>query len=229
MSDFYGNKTQAAFLFSYDRLREISDRLYFWTFTGNTACTDLQFTHAWHLFLRRLNKNYYGELFGLRVFERHPGDGERSGLLHCHCVVNLRLAIDVVKRLAVGSGIGRVMWVNESWDGLDGYLSKYLTKEHKLGHRIRSWAKFGYWDHCRVGSVVMESHEADLFRFTYLMFKGQKGAWAKTRAEVERIKTQLGLRDASLVVNGIAMPEPVPEITPIFDKTAHPMSGDNPF
>src|ERR1035438_6817742 len=49
---FPRSKSEAAFLFSFDRLRAISEKLYFWTFTSESSCEDWQFARGWAYFQR---------------------------------------------------------------------------------------------------------------------------------------------------------------------------------
>jgi hypothetical protein len=182
-------KSAAAFALSFDILRKITEGpLYFWTFTAEDLSHDVQFCWAWKIFMRLLNHRYRGSVCGLRVFERHVGDGLRHGRLHAHVVCNRYLRISELKRLARNTGIGQVMWVKKAWDGLDDYLSKYMTKEGRL-RGVRQWAAFGHWDHCPVSRVIVESEEANLYRSVaaQLKLERQTHIWTKTKGLVEQI------------------------------------------
>jgi hypothetical protein len=216
-------KSQAAFLFSFDRLQAISNQLYFWTFTASTSSHDWEFSHAWHYFQKRLDRYYDSSLFGLRVFERHPGPGPREGELHCHCVVNLKVSIWNAKRLARGSGIGQIMWVRKAWPGLNDYLAKYLNKQRKLTG-IRSWARFGMWDHCTVNGVEVNSAETRLYKSVYTEFRGSQHAWINTRVKVAKIKRELST-NFDLIINGQGV---ITESRPLSETGGMMISG-NPF
>jgi|CZKI01.1.fsa_nt_gi hypothetical protein len=186
---FPRSKSEAAFLFSFDRLRAISEKLYFWTFTSESSCEDWQFARGWAYFQSRLRKRFDGGLCGLRVFQRFNGWGARHGELHCHAVVNQWVYVRTLRYLARGTGIGQVMKVLEAKSGLEDYLARYMSREGRL-EGIRSWARIGCWDHCRVRDVECGGDEANLLRLCYAQFRGNPRAWILARGEFERIRAK---------------------------------------
>jgi len=81
-------------------------------------------------------------LVGVRVLERH-----KSGFLHYHAIVNIRIPIDRVLAIGKRYGIGRtsVTKINTP-KGAVLYMAKYLTKETAVkgrGCRLKSWGTVG--------------------------------------------------------------------------------------
>jgi hypothetical protein len=211
--DFVGSKTQAAFVLSYRRLSSYFDPLYFWTFTAADKSKDWEFSNAWGCFQDRLHYVYGGCLCGLRVFERHMGRGVRRGTLHCHVIVSHRIGIGEVRRLAVGSGIGRVMWVRVCWSGMEEYLAKYMGKELGHGTGVRSWARFGPWDSVCVTNLVAHSATADLMRHLVRRREGDPDAFQLARYDFDCLTMGRRLSDrpailASLLARGYFQPGP---------------------
>lgn len=170
-------KSEAAFRLSFRKLQEENRKLYFWTFTAEHVETDRRFASAFHLFWDgRLRNRLPADFAALRVFQHHEGDGERSGLLHAHMVCNARLPVTELRRLAYGTGIGQVMDVRRAKRGLEDYLCRYMARDGGL-FGIRTWAKLGYWEHCRKTDIEVHSRDADFFRAVMRL----TGDWAQTR------------------------------------------------
>lgn len=130
---------------------------------------DNRFARAVQAFCTKLRNGMYTErgqekpgwpegFMALRVFEPF-----QSGYLHCHFVCNLRLPAKWIWRIAEGTGIGRVD-VKRCNVGVADYLCKYLRKEHVLPG-LRTWAKWGNWEHVRVNNVEVDSQESRLLKW----------------------------------------------------------------
>lgn len=166
----YHTKRETAFLMSFQAIWESSPRCYFWTFTPHCWMHDWQFAKAWNRFLIRWNKWGYGEGFkGLRVFEPF-----QSGQLHSHAVINTRFAVDAMRRVAVGTGIGRIH-VRRAYPHDAEYLAKYMFKlSGKLPDNIRAWDKIGTWRHTAIRNVEIKSTQAEMVRYAYnIVFSGE--------------------------------------------------------
>ena len=158
-------KTCAAFNFSVEKLFKEYEKVYFWTFTFKSVPGDDQMAmEAWAMLHSRLRNNF-PDMQGLRVCELHKNHG-----IHFHCLVNIRIPIDRMKRLAFGNG--RLFGVNHYLDfgrlsvevanlGAGAYLAKYLTKQYasdnNFWHR-RRWGSMGGFDYVRVGQIAFESN-----------------------------------------------------------------------
>lgn len=115
----------------------------------------------------RLNKKWNNvgrpeNFMALRVFEPF-----KSGYLHCHFVTNCRIGVRQMRRLAEGTGIGRID-VRVCNVGVADYLCKYLRKDHVLPG-LRTWAKWGNWQHVCVNNVEIDSRETRLMRWCRMM------------------------------------------------------------
>ncbi len=128
----------AAYMIAADELME-SKRVFFWTFTFKETQPVWFAPPAWN----RLQKDlfdWFGKFQGIRVAEMHREHG-----LHFHVLLNARLPIAVVKRLAEAYGFGRIE-VQEvrHRKATTRYLIKYLAKGEKLPCRgLRRWTRFG--------------------------------------------------------------------------------------
>jgi len=146
-------RTNLAFEFSAQRLSERSEHLYFWTFTfKKTPIDDETGMKDWDNFRSRVCK-VWPNLKGLRVVELHRSHG-----IHFHALVNMRIPIERVKRVAHGSGklngynryldFGR-MSVAKCDSGTSGYMAKYLTKQYREDYNFgsrRRWGTIGGFD-----------------------------------------------------------------------------------
>lgn len=162
-------KVEIAFLMSMKMIFESSRKCYFWTLTPAWAMGDNRFARAVNSFCKKFGNAVRDELgqekagwppgfMAIRVFEPF-----KSGFLHCHFVCNMRLPAKMVWRIAAGTGIGRVD-VRRCNPGVADYLCKYLRKEHVLPG-LRTWAKWGNWEHVRVNNVEVDSQETRLLKW----------------------------------------------------------------
>ena len=107
-------------------------------------------------FLKHLRNVLEGDWGGVRVAELHKEHG-----VHYHALINRRLSVDVVRRVARCHGIGRI-FVEVADNNGAAYLSKYLSKQRagplcRSGRRARRWASFGPIRKTRVCDVVNDS------------------------------------------------------------------------
>lgn len=158
-------KSTCAFLMNAERLWQKGFRVYFWTFTFNVCHSDWESAELWRDFLHHLRISLGGDWSGVRVSEIHPG-GHGT---HFHALINRRLNVNVVRRIAKCHGFGRIFVEvadqnltpsGESAAAL--YLSKYLSKSRsgpvgKTGRSTRRWAAFGPMPKTRVKDLVNES------------------------------------------------------------------------
>lgn len=162
-------KVEIAFLMSMKMIFESSPKCYFWTLTPAWAMGDNRFARAVNMFCRKFGTAMRDErghekagwppgFMAIRVFEPF-----KSGFLHCHFVCNMRLPAKMVWRIAAGTGIGRVD-VKRCNPGVADYLCKYLRKEHVLPG-LRTWAKWGNWQHAKVNNIVVDSQETRLLKW----------------------------------------------------------------
>lgn len=150
-----------------ERLIETSERTYFWTATFYTLHADWECLTLWRKFLNHLRKVIGPGWGGVRVAELHKERG-----VHFHFLINLRVGIDLVRRIAQCYGIGRidVRRVRPTGFMKDGslavnvakYMAKYLSKQREApltqsGRRARRWAAFGDIDATRISDLVNES------------------------------------------------------------------------
>jgi len=149
------SKAHAAFILSAYRLFDMSPKsIYFWTFTWKTCQPDWRYSMQWKGFSRELQDRYGGGIKGLRVAEVHPG--EFSHGLHYHVLVNRRVCIQWVRRIASKYGMGRISVSKATWsDAL--YIAKYLSKENDLSPGMRRWGTIGGWKHTPVRNVECDS------------------------------------------------------------------------
>ena len=150
-------KTQAAFLLSVEKLFAMSKAVYFWTFTFKKVYPDWWYPGAWRKFALDVTNLYGGYVCGLRVLEAHKEHG-----LHYHLLVNRRINIHLMLRMAKRYGFGRI-GVERADKGSGRYLAKYLAKENKL-HGVARWHSFGAFEAVRVSDVVIESEYMEVRR-----------------------------------------------------------------
>ena len=141
-------KSAVAFLLSAEKLFEIEDKLYFWTFTFRHVLNDWDYSRTWGAFIKALCNLYGGTLRGLKVVEFHKSHGA-----HYHALLNKRIYVGQVRRLAVRYGIGRVH-VKMADGGATEYLSKYLGKQFKGRNqafsRMCRWGTIGTFTGTRI-------------------------------------------------------------------------------
>jgi len=162
-------KKEIAFLMSMKMVMDSAKRCYFWTLTPAWLMGDNRFSRAveafctaWRNHMRDkhgLDKAGWGPGFkAIRVYEPF-----KSGFLHCHMVCNTRLPVREIRRIALGTGIG-IVDVRRCNSGIADYLCKYLRKENALPG-VRTWAKWGDWQHVQVNNVEVDSHEVRLMKW----------------------------------------------------------------
>lgn len=152
-------KSRVAFLLSAQMLFEHSPKgMYLWLFTFEKVYNDWEYPFFWEQFAKRV-KNLYPLACGLRVVEAHGGGHG----LHYHLLINKRLSIQLVVRIAKRYGIGFTS-VKKCWDfGAALYLAKYLAKDMKGGNTplkggIHRWGTFGPWTGVRKNSIEVKSN-----------------------------------------------------------------------
>ena len=144
-----------AFRFSAAKLFESYSRIYFWTFTLKSVEPDWYYSNVWSAFFRALGDLYGGALHGLKVVELHKTHG-----LHWHALLNQRIWVGEVRRLAKRYGIGRVS-VSIADRGSIDYLSKYVGKGLKRRRPLCSnaarWGTCGGFAGTRVRDLDVDS------------------------------------------------------------------------
>jgi len=157
-SPYVMTRTAAAFTFSAERLFDEYQKIYFWTFTFiDVPINDELANDDWHTLHHRMRR-VWPNLKGLKVTELHRSHG-----IHYHALVNMRIPIERVKRLARGSGalfgdkryldFGRMEVKRCDRDAV-AYLTSYLRKGYKAKYNVyagRRWGTIGGFaaTHCR--------------------------------------------------------------------------------
>jgi len=160
------SRTKAAFLFSCDRFFAKHKKVYFWTVTFKSVpINDEAAMEEWQLLRRRLHW-IFPKVEGLRVCELHRSHG-----IHFHFLINIRIPVRRMKRIAHGSGrlVGRNcyldfgrMWAVTCDKGTANYLSKYLTKSYRQNNEFggrRRWGTIGGFKQtkCKDIEIVTEA------------------------------------------------------------------------
>jgi hypothetical protein len=151
-SSYLMTKTQYAFTFSCEEFFRVNPKVYFWTFTFKSVPIDDEYAMLdWNTFVKRLVK-YHPELWGIRVTELHRSHG-----IHFHFFINIRVAIDQMRKIVHGSGhlvgynrytdFGRmeVQPCDKAPESV-AYLACYLTKQYRIQNwfgRRRRWGCMG--------------------------------------------------------------------------------------
>lgn len=147
------NKSKAAFLLSAEKLFSLGEKVYFWTFTFKNVYPDWWYPKHWRIFAQKIGNLYGGYVCGLRVLEAHEEHG-----LHYHLLVNRRLSIHHIRRIAEPLGI---FWVHVHKKpvniGTAHYLAKYLAKDSPKLHGVHRWGTFGSFRGVKVNDVEIES------------------------------------------------------------------------
>lgn len=150
-------KSKVAFQLTASGLFGPYAKVYFWTFTFHVTQTDWVAAELFRRFLwdlrREVDKPGWG---GVRVVELHKEHG-----VHYHALINCRLGVDLVRRVAGRHAIGRVHVEHCNQDAA-GYLSKYLSKQRegpltKTGRNARRWACFGDLRRVRISDLINDS------------------------------------------------------------------------
>ena len=170
-----------------------SPSCYFWTFTFAETQPIWRATPAWSSLQRQLF-DWFGRFQGVRVAEMHKDHG-----LHFHVVINVRLPVAVVRRLAARYGFGRIeVQTVRSQKGTTRYLVEYLAKGESLPCRgMRRWTRLGGIGEpvknfvCQsdlakeIRSVLSEGERCIGRKFTraerFLTVKGIRRAWDSGR------------------------------------------------
>lgn len=109
-----------------------------WTFTFPVVLVPRDAAKRWSLLQRDLVRSL--GMYGVRVFEPHPGGHG----LHVHLVVSGRYEVNAVRPLALKHGFGRINVIRCAHPE---YVAKYLTKSHREDgwswRGLRLWAAIG--------------------------------------------------------------------------------------
>jgi len=178
------------------RLFKTYGKVYLWTFTFvNTPASDWAANDAWNALHNRL-KDAFPQLRGIRVTELHRSHG-----IHYHCLVNMRIPIEHMRRLINGCGhwgdacprssysrgkgkgnthckgrrldFGRID-VRRCNEDMISYLCFYFTHKYKKEYQLyegRRWGSMGGFDVTHVRDIVFES---DCTRNRDWLFMGGK-------------------------------------------------------
>lgn len=148
-------KSEIAFKWTAERLFECFKPIYFWTFTYRVVMPDWWYSRTWASFIRKLQDCYGGTLKGVKVLEFHKDHG-----VHYHALLNNRVPVWLVRRLAKKSGMGRVQVKKANAKSI-AYLAKYLSKQmgrDELGFSGGArWGTVGGFKGCRVRDIEIES------------------------------------------------------------------------
>lgn len=137
------SKSSAAFQFTAANLFQRGFKVYLWTFTFAEVVADWEGSKRFSKLINHLQKNFNDCTWGgVRVVELHKEHG-----VHYHALINRRLPIDIVRRLALSYGFGRIHVCRAGRHSV-GYLAKYLSKRQgrtftQKGNHGRKWASFG--------------------------------------------------------------------------------------
>lgn len=145
-------KSHTAFKFNVERLFESSHSgVYFWTSTFRTVMTVKEASKLWSAYAKDIVREL--GLYGVRVYELHDEHG-----LHIHWLVDRFVPVQIVRRIAMRHGFGRIH-VKRCGKWVGDYLAKYLSKEIRAtclkGKRL--WAGFGNATRCRVKDIIVSS------------------------------------------------------------------------
>lgn len=140
----------------YDR----SPKVYMWTFTFPVRLHTWLTPGAWSA-LTRLLRDYYGRIEGVRVMEMHKTHG-----VHFHVLVDRRLSVHVVRRLAKRCGFGRVHVCRIKREDA-GYVTKYVGKQTERPHGMKQWTAVSRGWATRKADIVVESSQARAMRAAY--------------------------------------------------------------
>jgi hypothetical protein len=168
------SKSQFAFEESAKQLFKRNKQIYFWTFTFvKVPWCDTWAMQRWHWLMRGLTR-HFPELQGLRVCELHASHG-----IHFHAIINTRVLVDEMKRLAEPLGFGRLS-VKLADIASVTYLSKYLTKAFmennpSFGFR-RRWGTIGGFKGSRCKDMV---YDTPLITNRKLLFEGLRIGYAE--------------------------------------------------
>jgi len=135
-SAFMPTREQYAFITSCKVFFEQNPKVYLWTLTFREVQADWRAQRAFHEFIKKFMLLEGRLIRGLRVAELHKEHG-----IHYHMLVNVRMNIHIVRRLAKPFGFGRI-GVKRCDAGTGMYLAKYLTKQDRIPN-IKRWGSIG--------------------------------------------------------------------------------------
>jgi len=140
-------------LLTCQRFFEVWPKPYFWTFTFRDVMPDDWYPQHWHRFIVHLNNLHGGHIMGVRVVELHEEHG-----LHYHAILNMRISIHLVNRIARKYGIGRV-GVEECNFGAAEYLVPYLNPRDgaKITKGMRQWGTIGGFKGTKTCDIEIDS------------------------------------------------------------------------
>lgn len=227
-------KSAAAFQLNAARLWQKGFRVYFWTFTFAELQNDWDALRHFTHFLDHLRKVLGGDWSGVRVAELHKTHG-----VHFHALINRRLDVHWVRRIARCHGFGRIH-VQVAGPGAAPYLGKYLTKQRsgpltQSGRSARRWSSFGPLPPTRVKDIVLDCPMWNFRRANNLPWLGYanerwlKGAWAHGDEYLRRAWWACKEENTGLAVR-IAHGHTVCEVgQPIIFRLMQPLNANNPF
>lgn len=165
-------KTCAAFRLTAEGLWKPGFRVYLWTFTFAEVVADWEGSRRFSAFLNLMRMSFTEcKWGGVKVSELHREHG-----IHFHCLIDRRLPVDVVRRMAHLHGFGRIHVCVGQREAAK-YLSKYLSKHKEgalceSGRKQRRWAAFGDVDRVRVSDLINDSPQWIHRRAKGLTFTG---------------------------------------------------------
>lgn len=153
------SKSHMAFIFAVERMFDLwPNQIYMWTFTFRDVPPDEVAMLRWKELTHDLRQKF-PYVSGIRVVEVHPGSGvyNLSHGLHFHALLNRRIGVAEMRRLADKADFGRVHVIRVDKAGAR-YVGKYLTKgQPELQKGCRRWGAIN-WPSCnRVNDIKVES------------------------------------------------------------------------
>ncbi|HYE31956.1 MAG TPA: hypothetical protein VEH27_11040 [Methylomirabilota bacterium] len=138
------SKSEFAFRMSAQKFFDEQRHVYFWTFTCKQVHPDWYYSQIWSRFFREIQNLYGGTVQGLKVVELHDNHG-----IHWHTLLNIRVGVQQVRRIAKRYGIGRVH-AKKADLGSIGYLAKYISSDlrktgKELHARVARWQCIGHF------------------------------------------------------------------------------------
>jgi len=158
-------QSEAAFILSAKALFERNRKVYFWTLTFPKVYAVWCVPSAWN-HLSKLLCKWYGKIEGLRVMEYHEQHG-----CHFHILINKRLPVDVLRRVAKSYGFGRVHVCRCDY-GAAEYMAKYLSKDDRPMHARHKWAAIGRGWSVKKKDIYCQSSVASAMRRAYAATQG---------------------------------------------------------
>ncbi len=191
------SKSTAAYYMTCEKLFRESKAVYFWTFTFKEVLPDWWYAASWRVLMRDLGNRYrmpapyrFPTFRGVRVLEPHASHG-----LHYHALIDQRIPIDLMQKLAAKVGMGW-MWVVKCDVATVHYLAKYLAKGQrdkvKFYAKMHRWGTIGGFQGTRVRDIEINSPAANTMRYFAAEMGGQLPyhvacityVWARTWGEL---------------------------------------------